>query len=241
MTFKIIFILNLFQIINSLLIPNNNHYTKYYNDPRIHNMGNIGFGGWIHAQLAPYATKMIDIIRYNNNDIRKLLIENYISFYKNEFGKNPKMLDLCCGIGLSTAKNQTGIDTSPQMIEKAKKIINSKNYQLHIGKNLFTKFKIGNAENFGNNKDYDCTTIMFAMHEMPSDAHVRVIENCFRISRNNIIFMDISPTYKPSDIMISGEPYLNNYLSKFDKLMEEYNFNNIEIVEDHVRLWYYTF
>jgi SAM-dependent methyltransferase len=223
------------------IIFNNIHFTEYYNDPRIHNMGNIGIGGWFHAEISPFVTKIIDIIRYNNNDIRKLLIKNYISFYKNEFGKNPKILDLCCGIGVSTESNQTGIDTSSQMIEKAKKIRNSKNYHLHKGKKLFTKFKIGNAENFGNNKEYDCTTIMFALHEMPHEAHIKVIENCFRITRNNIIFMDISPSYNPSEIMISGEPYLNDYLLNFDKLMEEYEFNNIEIIEDHVRLWYYTF
>ena len=38
----------------------------YYYNPNIHNFGNVGFGGRIHAELAPFATKMIDTMCYND-------------------------------------------------------------------------------------------------------------------------------------------------------------------------------
>ena len=43
----------------------------YYYNPKIHNFGNIGLGGKIHANLANFATKQIDNMRYNNRNIRK--------------------------------------------------------------------------------------------------------------------------------------------------------------------------
>ena len=43
-------------------------YVPYYYDRRIHNLGNIGFSGMIHAESALLSTKIIDKIRYNNID-----------------------------------------------------------------------------------------------------------------------------------------------------------------------------
>ena len=53
------------------------------------------------------------------------------------------------------------------------------------------------------------------------------------------ILVDISPNYKPSEVMLSGEPYLINYLKNFDKFMEKEEFRNIELINNHVRIWYY--
>ena len=38
----------------------------YYYNPDIHNFGNIGIGGKIHAELGPLFTKIIDSIKNNN-------------------------------------------------------------------------------------------------------------------------------------------------------------------------------
>ena len=237
-----------FSLIFSLLLTSSKCFSltrtptkiKYFNDPRIHNMGNIGFGGWVHAQLAPYATKYIDNIRYGGTDIRGMLIKNYQNYYKNEYNSHPKMIDMCCGIGISTMINQTGIDTSIQMINKAKSLRNNKNIHMRKNRKIHTKFKLGNAENYGKYNEYHCSTIMFALHEMPLDAQQKVINNCLRISSNNVLIMDISPTYQPSDIMISGEPYLYKYLNNINSLMKFYKFNSIEVIPNHVKLWYYS-
>ena len=47
----------------------------YPYDPRIHNFGNIGLGGAIHAEFAPIFTKLIDFKAYSKRDIRKEITE----------------------------------------------------------------------------------------------------------------------------------------------------------------------
>lgn len=43
---------------------------EYWFNPTIHNFGNIGFLGTIHAVLAPVSTKVIDILAYDGESIR---------------------------------------------------------------------------------------------------------------------------------------------------------------------------
>ena len=215
----------------ALNIPLMKYKKPYYYDDRIHNVGNIGIGGWLHATVSPFATKMIDDIRYDGYNIREEIIDRYVNDFNSKFKNRPKIIDLCCGVGISTYHNSTGIDSSIQMIEKAKKISKEENSN--------KKFIFGNAEIYGKDNEFDCATIMFAMHEIPDYGHINIIENCKRISKYNIIIVDISPNYKPSKLMLTGEPYLNKYLDNFDKFMNSEGFNYLELIEDHVRIWYY--
>lgn len=197
---------NLF-IVNSLSVP-------YYYNPNIHNFGNIGIGGKIHAEIGPLFTKMIDSIRYDGRNIRSEIMEPY---------KNKKIIDLCCGTGLSTLDNNLGIDTSNEMLNVARRYNNKSN------------FKYGNAEFFGNNKEFEIATCFFSFHEMPNYAHLNIIKNCKRIAKEEIIIVDISPKYTPSNIMLSGEPYLLNYLDTIDNILKD--FNKITYIENRVCIW----
>ena len=202
--------------------------TKYYYDSRIHNFGNVGLGGHIHSLLAPYATKMIDDKCYNSINIRQVILSKYNQeFYKNH-EKLPKIIDLCCGTGTSTATNQLGIDTSEAMISKA------------ITSKANTKFIIGNAENYGQQDEFDTATLMFAFHEMPNYAHHKIVKNAKKITKHDIIIVDINPNYKPSALMLSGEPYLLNYKTTIHKLLEKHGFSYLEYIPNHVGLWYYS-
>ena len=212
--------------------------TKYYYDSRIHNFGNIGLGGHIHSLLAPYATTMIDNKCYNSVNIRQVILSKYNQeFYKNH-EKLPKIIDLCCGTGTSTATNQLGIDTSEAMISKAitSKAITSK----AITSKANTKFIIGNAENYGQQDEFDTATLMFAFHEMPNYAHHKIVKNAKKITKHDIIIVDINPNYKPSALMLSGEPYLLNYKNTIHKLLEKHGFSYLEYIPNHVGLWYYS-
>jgi ubiquinone/menaquinone biosynthesis C-methylase UbiE len=202
--------------------------TKYYYNSRIHNFGNIGLGGRLHSLLAPYATTMIDNKCYNSVNIRQLILSKYNQeFYKNH-EKLPKLIDLCCGTGTSTATNQLGIDTSEPMISKA-----------HISK-AHTKFIIGNAENYGQEDEFDTATLMFAFHEMPNYAHHKIIKNAKKITKHDIIIVDISPNYSPSKLMLSGEPYLLNYKATIQELLTQHQFTYLEYIPNHVGLWIYS-
>lgn len=206
--------------------------TKYYYDSRIHNFGNIGLGGHIHSLLAPYATKMIDDKCYNSINIRQSILSKYNQeFYKNNENL-PKIIDLCCGTGTSTSTNQLGIDTSDAMINQA--IIN----QAKLNTN--TQFLKGNAENYGQPQEFDTATLMFAFHEMPNYAHHKIIKNAKKITKHDIIIVDINPNYKPSALMLSGEPYLLNYKTTIHELLTQHQFSYLEYIPNHVGLWYFS-
>jgi SAM-dependent methyltransferase len=239
--FLVIFIT--FNPIHTIKIP-----TKYYYNSRIHNFGNVGLGGRLHSLLAPYATTMIDNKCYNSVNIRQYILSKYNQeFYKNH-EKLPKIIDLCCGTGTSTATNQLGIDTSEPMISEAKlseaklseaklnniKINNQQSLKTH------TKFIIGNAENYGQEDEFDTATIMFAFHEMPNYAHHKIIKNAKKITKHDIIIVDISPNYSPSKLMLSGEPYLLNYKATIHELLTQHQFKYLEYIPNHVRLWVYS-
>ena len=51
----------------------NTNIDEYWNDPRIHSLGNVGLGGVVHALLAPFSTKLIDVLAYDGADVRHLV------------------------------------------------------------------------------------------------------------------------------------------------------------------------
>ena len=155
----------------------------YYYNPNIHNLGNIGLGGKIHATLAPIARRMIDHISYNGVDIRKDIMSEY---------RDMKVLDMCCGIGDSTIKHGTGIDTSKEMINMAKFI------------NRSNKFYKANAETYIPNENFDVVSCMFALHEMPIAAQYRVVNNAIKIAKKEVILVDISSDYTPKKLCLAA-------------------------------------
>ena len=188
--------------------------TPYYYNNCIHNMGNVGPMGVIHAALAPAFTKIIDNKAYNGRNIRK---EVYDSIeYKS-------IIDLCCGVGYSTKPGMIGIDTSTEMLKFA-------NFY-----NPGRQYLFGNAEDFGEDNQFDVVTCMFAFHEMPNNGHRKIIDNALRISKKRVIIVDISTNYKPSKLMLAGEPYILNYLETIDSLLN--NFNKTILLENHVDCW----
>ena len=196
----------------------------YYKDGRIHGLGNFGMGGRIHAELAPSISKMIDMIAYDGVDIRNECFKEYV--YGNS------VLDLCCGVGLSTPSTSLnalnrGIDISKFMVNKAKSMKNNK------------QFFIGNAENYTpeNFTLFDVTTCYFSFHEMPKEAMLSIIENAKQITKKKIIIVDIAPNYIPPSTMLAGEPYLLDYLHKIRHTLGD--FYEKPIIKNRVHMWTY--
>ena len=192
----------------------------YYYDRRIHNLGNIGFPGKIHAEGALLSTRVIDIIRYNGRNIRKEIMEPY---------KGKRVLDLCCGIGVSTVENGIGVDTSFEMLKVG--------HRLNAHNNQNKTFYLSNAETYVSSEDIDIVTCMFAFHEMPEYAHKKIIDNAKKIANEEVIIVDIASDYKPKEIMLSGEPYLLDYMSSIDITLQE--FEKTVYIDDHVHIWKY--
>ena len=202
-------ILILFTVVNAF------NFKHYYSDPRIHSIGNHGPLGKIHADVAPIFTRIIDNVAYNGRDIRKEII--------NSYNTNETVLDLCCGVGLSTPNNGIGIDTSYEMISKARQLFPQK------------EFNIANAETYYPLNEIDITSTFFALHEMPRFARKNIIKRAMEYTKKEVLFVDISTDYKPSPYMLMGEPYLLEYLENIDDDLRD--FEKISIVDGHVSMW----
>lgn len=101
---------------------------EYWSRPDIHTFGNMGFGGALHAAIAPVATKLIDVKAYGGQDVRKMIAEE-LRVLVDKSGA--RVCDLCCGVGISTralekafhdAESIVGVDTSLEMLSMAKAI-----------------------------------------------------------------------------------------------------------------------
>jgi SAM-dependent methyltransferase len=187
--------------------------TPYWFNPKIHNFGNTGILGNVHAASTPFITRLIDYKAYDGRDVRK---EIYNTFEGN-------VLDLCCGTGFSTKPGHTGIDTSLEMLRLTKVFNPGSNYLC------------GNAESYG--KEFDTVSCMFAFHEMPRVGHLKIIRNALRVAKKEIIIIDISTNYEPSDLMLSGEPYINDYLKNIDSIMYNYGFTKKTFIKNHIDVW----
>jgi SAM-dependent methyltransferase len=187
---------------------------QYWRDPRIHNLGNVGAGGALHALLAPLATGIIDSVAYKGRDVRRELLRAHVP-------AGSRVVDLCCGVGTATV--DVGVDTSPQMIEMARRIAPPTR-----------SFEVGNAETWGDADSFDVATVFFALHEMPEAARATVVANAHRLARERVLVVDIAPGYTPSPSMLMGEPYVLDYL---DKVRDELRDWEHYVVADTVGVW----
>jgi SAM-dependent methyltransferase len=195
----------------------------YWFDPRIHNLGNAGLMGGFHAAVAPICTHLIDRLAYAGVDARKRIHQTIDDAHS--------VLDMCCGVAFSAKKGAVGVDTSKQMIGMARLIRPD------------ATFVEGNAETYGEDASFDVVTVMYATHEMPRAARRRVISNALRVARKYVLVVDIAPGFTPSEMMLSGEPYVEDYLANMDDDVAEVASNRawrksrISVVKDHVVMW----
>jgi SAM-dependent methyltransferase len=179
-------------------------FVPYWRDPRIHNLGNQGLGGAIHSLLAPLSTHIIDRTAYGGRDVRAAILAAYIPV-------DWSAVDLCCGVGFSTA--QVGVDTSVQMVRVARAGACDAEARGALPK----RFEVGNAETWGDIDCADVVTLMFALHEMPREGRRAVLTNALRLARRRVVVADICLDYAPSPLMLTGEPFMLDYLSHADE------------------------
>ena len=220
MQFLLFILLSVFHISISFDIQHKDYY-KYH--PDIHILGNHGHTGNLHSQIAPCVTKLIDNLAYDGFDVRNNILNNY--------GESNSVLDLCCGVGYSTPflkdnKYSVGVDISQQMINKANQIWNVKK-----------DFVVDDAETYYSPTKFDIVTIFFAFHEIPQHGRQNILDNAFCHASKSVIVMDISPNYKPSQLMLYGEPYIEEYLENINDDLK--NFDQHILIDDKVSLWKY--
>lgn len=197
--------------------------------PNIHNLGNVGFWGSVHAKGAWVATCMIDRMAYSGRHMRRELAAALAEEYGD---RDTTVLEVGCGVGTLTVEldriptfNVTAIDTSQEMLDVARTCTQC-------------RLLCMNAIDVG--EPTDVSVVCMTMHEMPPAAHEAVVEALLRTTRRSIWIADIDPSYVPSQLMLSGEPYVPTYLDSFEKTIERVagvNVRSIALVPGHVRVW----
>lgn len=203
----------------------------YQFDPRIHNFGNVGVGGLFHSFLARPFTKLIDLAAYDGRNIRVDIIKN-LKIEKPKF-----VADFCSGTGTSTEALKecfkdavvTGVDTSREMLRIAKIFTENINYIED------------NVESVQLEEKQDLITIIFALHEVPQEFRIIILENIKKNLKDDgkMLIVDIDTSYIPSESMLSGEPYVQDYLKNIDSdVLKVFPNSTKEIyIDGHVRIW----
>ena len=210
------FIKNLLFIFLSLDVCDAWDPRLYPYDPRIHNFGNHGTLGSVHSLIAPLFTLYTDTTIYGRN-LRKEIVDAE--------GADKTILDVGCGTGFSTSATHgsKGLDVSNEMLSTAKAIFPNKD------------FEQGHIEEWVPDKQYDIVTMMFLFHEVPQEHRINIIEKLKLIAREKILVVDISPNYSPSELMLTGEPYIKDYLKNIRGDLSD--FDEEIIIANHVHAW----
>lgn len=77
--------------------------------------------------------------------------------------------------------------------------------------------------------------MMFLFHEVPQEHRINIIEKLKLIAREKILVVDISPNYSPSELMLTGEPYIKDYLKNIRGDLSD--FDEEIIIANHVHTW----
>jgi trans-aconitate methyltransferase len=170
----------------------------------------------VHSLIAPLFTLYTDTTIYGRN-LRKEIVDAE--------GADKTILDVGCGTGFSTSATHgsKGLDVSKEMLSTAKAIFPNKEFeQAHI-------------EEWDPDKQYDIVTMMFLFHEVPQEHRINIIEKLKLIAREKILVVDISPNYSPSELMLTGEPYIKDYLKNIRGDLS--GFDEEIIIANHVHTW----
>lgn len=211
----------------------NDIYTAPFH-PAIHNMGNIGLLGKLHAASAWRATRFIDKMAYKGVNMREMLAQRIATN-----NRACRLLEVGCGSGTLTYElERTGafdivaLDTSEEMLSVARKSLNPN-----------TTLVCQNGVDF--NGTADVAVVCMVMHELPKSAHEDMLQALMRVVQRGVIWVvDIDPTYSPSALMLSGEPYVLKYLDEFEATLHatcaERTVESVALIPDHVRAWVIT-
>jgi len=212
----------------------------YWHDKRIHNFGNVGFGGAFASMCAPLATKIIDAAAYGGRDVRA----ETAAVLKEVAGSAETVADLGCGSGASTRSlrkafpgaSVSAFDTSIHFLNVATWLTNGCPKER-------VAFELRNAEATGlEEASQDVVALQFVLHEAPAEGRARLLAEARRILRPGgvLAILDIALDYEPSEAMASGEPYVYGYLKNVRRDIDAAGFASVDerpVVEGRATLW----
>lgn len=107
-----------------------------------------------------------------------------------------------------------------------------------------TQFALRNAEDTQlPDKSFDLVTVMYAFHEAPMKGRDKILQEARRLLSpgGTLAVVDISTDYVPSENMLRGEPYVQEYQKNIHRQLEAFKgFERArykEIVPHHLGMW----
>lgn len=250
------------------------HPEEYWFDTRIHTLGNHGFWGAVHAAVCPLATKVIDVASYQGIDVRQQLAQELSTMVHKQqarvldlccgVGISTRALqnafpDASAVVGMDTSKEMVAMATfltehmklvQPLVTNKMLQISELYQQLLRIAdktKLPTVRFLQGNAESTGlPNQSFDLVTVMWAFHEAPMEGRAKIIQEARRLlSPGGVLaVIDIAAEYVPSESMLKGEPYVQEYQQNIhEQLQRIQGFENSEyrnVIPNHLGMWTLT-
>ena len=204
--------------------------------PRIHNLGNAGgLGGAVHARGAWCATRLIDAVAYGGRNVRAEVADRLALDVPNA----TTVVDVGCGAGTMTYElarafgSVVGVDTSEDMLAEARRRVPGVEFLRANGIDLHRQCRVP-----------DLVVCAFLLHEMPPSAHRRLLRGLHRAAPSGVlVLVDICPEYDPPTSMLSGEPFLREYLRSVRATVREEarrsdrRLEHRVLVEGHVDMW----
>lgn len=199
--------------------------------PSIHNLGNVGPRGRVHASGAWFFTRLIDQLAYGGENMRHTVAKGMHHLYSAD----TTVTEVGCGTGTLTRELSVyfdhvyAVDTSLEMLQVARqKVADVSLEQL-------------NAVDITQCSDVSIVCMMF--HELPPTAQVQILTTLLNCTRGDVWIVDLDPSYVPSMAMLSGEPYVSSYLETIEATLEKVAacegvaLSTFEIIRHHVRGW----
>ena len=225
---------------DDMYVNKNITYPEYYlQDFHAYDGGNLN---WIAAEECRAASNGVLSFHYEDvsgQDASDIVRGDFMRRVKSyEPGNNLQMVDMACGIGVSSNEilkyfhgNVTGIDLSP--------------YFLHRAINTYSDitFLHENVENTSiDSSSVDIVFISYLFHELPYEITQNVLKEAHRILKYGGIIgiLDMDPNIKASNkvsqfIFDRTEPYLEEYkkfaMRKFN-IIDSLGFSYISTIDD---------
>jgi len=195
----------------------------------------------VHAWTAWPFTAAIDHFAYGKAHMRRLVAEEvvrrmtidrdaYVHTRQRRRRRQPRVVDVGCGAGTLTYElartnmlDVVGVDTSHEMIGVARSLV----------RHPHVRFEVCNGADVA--CEYDAAVVCMVMHELPAEANAHLLSH-LRRACSQVWVVDIVPTYAPSQSMVSGEPYLLEYLHTIESIVGVCS-KRYDVVPGHVRVW----
>jgi phospholipid N-methyltransferase len=199
--------------------------------PSIHNLGNTGVLGRLHAEWAERVTRLIDKSAYSGRNMRSEVAEGMASVCSGE------LIEIGCGVGTLTrelvktgAFRVSAMDTSVEMINEARRTVPGAAFWVENGADVLKHTA-------------NVVVMCMVLHELPKAAHDEILGSMLLAATEEVWLVDIDPSYQPSSPMLAGEPYVPSYLKEIEGTIagcaeaHGKKMDTFEIIPGHVRGW----